>query len=302
MSQEGRWYNTKYDNNSRNFATVLIADKKWVEKRKGKMMATVTSKDGTQIAYETRGAGPAVLLVDGAMCYRSFGPMPHLAELLAPHFTVYTYDRRGRGESSNSKPFAVEREVEDIHALIKKAGDSAFVYGISSGACLALEGAIQLGSEIKKLALYEAPYNSEPGARQPWKDYRQNLSDLLAAGRPGDAAALFMQFVGTPADQVNGMRQSPMWPMFEAVAPTLAYDAAAMGEDRIPPVKRAARVNVPVLVMDGGANLVSMPFMHASAAALAQAMPHAQQRTLEGQTHDVSAEAIAPALVEFFTQ
>jgi len=263
-------------------------------------MPKVTSKDGTQIAYEKQGAGPAVILVDGALCYRSFGPMQHLAQLLAPHFTVTTYDRRGRGESSNSKPYAVEREVEDIDALIREAGGSVFLYGISSGACLALEAAIQLGDKIRKLALYEPPYNTEPGALQQWNDYRKQLGDLLAADRRGDAVALFMQLVGTPADQIGGMRQAPVWPMFEAVAPTLAYDAAAIGENRSAPVERATHVTAPALVMDGGANLAFMPFMHASATALAKAIPHAQQHTLEGQTHDVNLEVLAPVLVEFF--
>ncbi|MGE5224757.1 MAG: alpha/beta fold hydrolase [Omnitrophica WOR_2 bacterium] len=155
-------------------------------------MRKVTSKDGTQIAYDTQGAGPAVLLVDGAMCYRGFGPMPGLSKLLAPDFTVYTYDRRGRGDSSNTQPYAVEREVEDIEALIQEAGGSACVYGISSGACLALEAAMKLQTGIRKLALYEPPYNNEPAARQPWKDYTMNLAKLLAANRNGDAAALFM--------------------------------------------------------------------------------------------------------------
>jgi pimeloyl-ACP methyl ester carboxylesterase len=265
-------------------------------------MNQVTSKDGTQIAYETKGTGPAVILVDGALCYRSFGPMTHLAELLAPHFTVYIYDRRGRGESSNSLPYAVEREVEDIEALIKAAGGKAFVYGISSGACLALEAAIKLGEKIRKLAMYEPPYNSEEATRQAWREYRKKLAELLAAGRRGDAAALFMGFVGTPADQIDGMRQAPVWPMFEAVAPTLAYDAAAIGEDRSAPVKRAVTVSMPALVIDGGANLAFMPFMHESATALAKAIPHAQQRTLEGQTHDVNLEVLAPVLMEFFAE
>jgi pimeloyl-ACP methyl ester carboxylesterase len=265
-------------------------------------MNKVTSKDGTQIAYETKGSGPAVILVDGALCYRSFGPMAHLAELLAPRYTVYIYDRRGRGDSSNSRPYAVEREIEDLEALIQAAGGTAFVYGISSGACLALEAAIQLGKKIQKLAMYEPPYNSEPNARQAWQEYRNQLAELLATGRRGDAAALFMGFVGTPADQINGMRQAPVWPMFEAVAPTLAYDAAAMGEDRSVPVSRAANVRVPVLVMDGGANLALLPFMHDTATRLAKVIPHAQQRTLEGQTHDVNLEVLAPVLVEFFTQ
>jgi pimeloyl-ACP methyl ester carboxylesterase len=265
-------------------------------------MPKVTSKDGTQIAYEKHGTGPALILVDGAMCYRSFGPMPHLSELLAPHFTVYTYDRRGRGESSNSKPFAVEREVEDIDALIQAAGGSALLFGTSSGACLALETTLKLGQKVKKLAMYEPPYNSDPAARQQWQDYRKQLGDAIAANRRGDAVALFMQLVGTPADQVSGMRQAPVWPMFEAIAPTLAYDAAAMGETRMPPVDRASHVAEPTLVMDGGANLTMMPFMHSTANALAKAIPHAQQRTLEGQTHDVNLEVLAPVLVEFFTQ
>ncbi len=263
-------------------------------------MATVTSKDGTQIAYDKKGSGPALILVDGAICYRGFGPMPGLAELLAPHFTVYTYDRRGRGESSNGKPFAVEREVEDIEALIREAGGSAYVYGISSGACLALEAALKLGPKIAKLAMYEPPYTADASAREQWKEYRTQLRKSISEGRRGDAVVLFMQLVGTPADQVNGMRQSPMWPMFEAVAPTLEYDAAAMGDDRSAPTQRAAGIKVPTLVMDGGANLVYMPFMHQSAAALAKSIPNAQQRTLEGQTHDVQADVIAPVLVEFF--
>src|SRR6266851_5400113 len=121
-------------------------------------MASVTSKDGTKIAYDKQGSGPAVILVDGAMGYRAFGSMPQLAQLLAPHFTVITYDRRGRGESSNSKPYAVEREVEDIDALVQAAGGSASLYGISSGACLCLEAAIQLGQKVGKLAMYEPPY------------------------------------------------------------------------------------------------------------------------------------------------
>jgi pimeloyl-ACP methyl ester carboxylesterase len=261
-------------------------------------MNKVTSKDGTQIAYETKGSGPAVILVDGALCYRGFGPMGQLAELLAPRFKVHIYDRRGRGESTNSKLFAVEREVEDIEALIREAGGSAFVFGTSSGACLAFEAAIELGDRVKKLAMYEAPYRSGRDAQKEWKEYRKELADRLASGRNGDAVALFMQFVGTPADQVGGMRQSPMWPMFEAVAPTLAYDAAVMGEDRWIPEKRALRVSSPALVMNG----TVIPFMKDTGAALARAIPHAQHRTLEGQPHDVDLKVLAPILTEFFAR
>jgi pimeloyl-ACP methyl ester carboxylesterase len=260
-------------------------------------MQTVISKDGTTIAFEQSGEGTPLILVDGALCSRKFGPMGPLAALLAPHFTVLTYDRRGRGDSTDTLPFAVEREIEDIEALISAAGDAAFVFGISSGAALAMEATIKLGNKVKKLAMYEAPYNSDDTAMQAWMNYRKQLEELVAADRPGDAVGLFMMLVGMPAENVAGMRHHPMWPMWEALGSTLAYDAAALGEDAAVPTERAASVFVPALIMDGGA---SFPFMHVTATALANAMPHAQHRTLEGQTHEVAAEAIAPVLVEFF--
>jgi pimeloyl-ACP methyl ester carboxylesterase len=259
-------------------------------------MAKVISKDGTQIAYEKSGDGPALILVDGAICYRSFGPMQELSKLLSPNFTVFIYDRRGRGESSNGMPFAIEREVEDIDALIKEAGEPVFIFGISSGACLALEAAVRLGTKIKKLAMYEPPYNSEPSARQHWKEYRKDLAEKLSAGQRGEAVVLFMSYVGNPAEQIEGMKHAPVWPMFEAIAPTLAYDAAAIGDDGSVPSGQAAKVSVPTLVMSGTA----LPFMLNTATELAKAIPQAQQRTLEGQSHDVDLKVLAPRLVEFF--
>src|SRR5512138_1962324 len=155
-------------------------------------MKTVTSKDGTTIAFDQSGNGPALILVDGATQYRAIDPRTtKLAALLAEHFTVFHYDRRGRGDSSDTLPYAVEREVEDIEALIDEAGGSAFVYGISSGGCLALEAAARLGNKIKKLAIYEPPYNSDRAARKQWKEYRQQLADALAEDRRGDAVVLF---------------------------------------------------------------------------------------------------------------
>ena len=262
-------------------------------------MTKVQSADGTGIAYDQVGSGPAIILVDGAMCYRAFGPMRPLSTLLAAHFTVFAYDRRGRGESTDTQPFAVEREIEDIEALIEEAGGSAFVYGISSGAALALEAAIKLGRKVKKLALYEAAYNDDAAAGQGWRTYRKQLAEVLAEGRKGDAVGLFMMQVGMPAEQLEGMRQQPMWPMFEAIGPTLAYDAAALGEDGSVPIAKATRVAVPTLVMDGSA---SFPFMHATAVALAKAIPNAKHRVLEGQTHEVQAEVLVPVLVEFFNR
>jgi len=255
-------------------------------------MNTVQSADGTTIAFDKSGNGQALILVDGALEHRSMpSEMTQLAAHLSQHFTVIRYDRRGRGDSTDTQPFAVEREIEDIEALIDEEGGSAFLFGISSGAALAMEAAIALGDKVKKLAMYEAPYNSDEAARRAWRDYRKILTELLAAGRPGDALGSFMMLVGVPADHLEGMRHHPMWPMWEAVAPTLAYDASV-------PTEKAARVTVPALVMNGSA---SFPFMHPTALALAKAMPHAQQRTLEGQTHEVSTEVVGPVLVDFFT-
>jgi pimeloyl-ACP methyl ester carboxylesterase len=226
------------------------------------------------------------------------GFQSQLATELSPHFTVINYDRRGRGESTDTQPFALEREIEDIEALINEAGGEAFLYGISSGAALALEATIKLGHKVKKLALYEAPYDSDEARRQAFRTYRKQLVEALAQGRPGDALGLFMLFVGMPPDHLEGARELPMWPMWEAVAHTLSYDAAALGEDGAVPVEKAARVTVPTLVMDGSA---SFPFMHTTAVALAKALPNGEHRTLSGQTHDVEAQVLAPVLVEFFT-
>jgi pimeloyl-ACP methyl ester carboxylesterase len=261
-------------------------------------MKTVQSADGTTIAFDQLGKGPALILVGGALEQRAMdSETAQLAPLLAEHFTVLHYDRRGRGDSTDTQPYAVEREIEDIDALITEAGGLAFVFGISSGAALAMEAAIKLGDKVKKLAMYEAPYNDDEAARQAWKVYRKQLAEVLAQGRRGDALALFMLLVGMPADHLEAVRHHPMWPMWEAVAPTLAYDAAVMGEDASVPTEKAASVTVPALVMDGGA---SYPFMHVTALALAKAMPHAQHRTLEGQTHEVAPQVLAPVLVEFF--
>lgn len=265
-------------------------------------MNTVTSKDGTTIAYDQWGRGPVVILVSGALQYRGFGQgMVELAELLAPYFTVIFYDRRGRGDSTdhtNRLSDALAREIEDIEAIIDEVGGSASLYGISSGGALTLEAALQLPDKVQKLAIYEVPYNDEQTARQGWRNYTKQLGEHLAAGRSGDAVGLFMMLVGASAEDVEGIKQTPMWPMWESLAPTLAYDHIVdLGEDASVPVERAARVRVPTLVMNGGA---SFPFMHATAIALANAIPNAQHRTLEGQTHEVEAGAIAPVLIEFF--
>jgi pimeloyl-ACP methyl ester carboxylesterase len=275
---------------------LLIREKQKLVYKRGNTMRTVISKDSTPIAFDQSGQGPALILVAGALTTRA--AWPSLAARLAPHFSVFAYDRRGRGESGDRAPYAVEREVEDLDALITEAGGSAFVFGHSSGAALALEAAVQLGDKVKKLAMYEAPYNDDSEAQRAWRAYLQQLTELLAADRRGDAVALFMKYVGMPAEGIEAMRHAPAWPMLEAIAPTLAYDhTAILGKDASVPIERAAHVLVPTLVMNGGA---SYPFMYETALALSKAMPHAQLRTLEGQDHGPADDVLAPALKEFF--
>ena len=263
-------------------------------------MNTVKSKAGTTIAYDKYGiAGDVVIFIDGALQsrYPNSG-MEQIANLLAPQFTVIHHDRRGRGQSTDTKPYTIQREIEDIEALIDASSGTASLFGVSSGGALAFEAALALGSKVRKLAMYEAPYNDDPAARQGWVKYSKELNAAVDSGRRGDAVALFMTLVGMPADQVAGMRHAPMWSGLEAVAPSLAYDAAVMGDESALPTARAAKLTIPALLMDGGA---SYPFMHTAAVTLANAIPKGQQRTLEGQTHDVSPQVLAPVLIEFFS-
>ncbi len=260
-------------------------------------MNQVMSKDGTAIAFDRSGQGPTVILVGGAFQYRAIDPpTAHLAALLAEHFTVFHYDRRGRGESGDTQPYAIEREVEDLEALIQEAGGPAFVFGMSSGGVLALDAAAR-GLAITKLAVYEPPFNSgDEQARQAAEHYTRQLTALLNEGRRGDAVALAMTTWGAPAEAMADMRQTPIWPLFEAVAPTLAYDNAIMGDGSVP-TDRLTSIPVPTLVMAGGA---SPAFMQDAAQAMAHALPNAKRRTLEGQTHDVAPQVLAPVLLEFF--
>jgi pimeloyl-ACP methyl ester carboxylesterase len=257
-------------------------------------MKKIHSKDGTTIALDRLGDGPPVILVCGGSVDRTANAP--LAELLAEHFTVFNYDRRGRGNSGDTLPYAVEREVEDLDVVIEVAGGSAFVYGTSSGGALALEAAAS-GLAITKLALWETPYILDEG-RQPPADTARIYTELVSAGRRGEAVEYFMgKVVGLPPEFVAQARNAPWWSAQEALAHTLAYDATIMGDYSLP-TERLASVTVPTLVIAGGA---SFPWMSETAQALADVIPDAQHRTLEGQTHDVAPEALALVLVEFFT-
>lgn len=264
-------------------------------------MNKVTSKDGTSIAFDRLGEGPAVILVTGALGVRAPSGHQQLADLLAPNFTVINYDRRGRGDSSDTLPYAVEREIEDLEALIDDAGGAAFVYGISSGAALALEAANHLPTKIQKLALYEPPFIIDDNRAPLPDDYVPRLYKFLAENRRGDAIELFMTAaINLPEEYLGPMRSSPMWAEMEKVAHTLPYDGTVMG-DRMSgkplPTTRWAAVTMPTLVMHGGE---SEPFFGNTARTLADLLPDAEHHIVVGQDHNIAPKALAPVLVEFF--
>ncbi|MER7202918.1 hydrolase [Streptomyces sp. CB01635] len=252
------------------------------------------SPDGTAIAYDRTGTGPAVILVSGALSAGS--SMEPLAARLSGGLGAVPYDRRGRGASGDTAPYAVAREVEDIAALIDAVGGSAALYGMSSGAALALEAAAS-GLPVTRVAVYEPPFAVDEGGGKERAEYTQQLSELLAEGRNGDAVELFMSLAGAPAEMVAGARRSPWWPDMEAVAPTLAYDNAAMG-DGLVPRERLASITVPVLAVAGGA---SPSWMREAARTVAGAVPDGTYRTLDGQTHAVDPDALGPLLTDFFS-
>jgi pimeloyl-ACP methyl ester carboxylesterase len=258
----------------------------------------VMSADGTPIAVERIGSGPALILVDGAMCSRGFGPMPPLAKELAARFTVYHYDRRGRGDSGNGGPYDIQREVEDLDAVLKLAGGSAMVFGISSGAALAAEASRQLRG-IRKLALYEAPYVIDDTHIPLPPTFIADTKALVASGDRSGAVKKFMRYVGTPGIAVFVMSWLPFWKKLTAIAHTLSNDLEIIAphhNGRPFPSGKWAGVMSPTLVMAGGK---SPAYMQNSMKAWAKVFPNAVHRTLPGQTHMVKQDVLAPALVEF---
>jgi pimeloyl-ACP methyl ester carboxylesterase len=255
-------------------------------------METVTSRDGTTIAFDRLGSGPPVVLVCGGSVDRTADAA--IAEKLASDFTVFNYDRRGRGDSGDTPPYAIEREVEDIDAVIGAAGGSAFLWGSSSGAVLALIAAESV--PVWKLALWEPPFVPE-GVPRPPEDQVSQYETMIAEGRRGDAVEYFMtKVIGMPPEVVAGARSQPWWAATEARAHTLAYDARIMGDYSIPK-DLAASVKVPTMLIAGGADF---PWMRQTAETLAAALPDGEVRILEGQGHDVDPGVLVPVLTEFF--
>ncbi len=261
-------------------------------------METVRSRDGTTIAFDRSGRGPSLIVVNGALSDR--GAVADLASRLADELTVIAYDRRGRGDSTDTPPYAVEREIEDLAALVDAAGGSAFVFGHSSGAVLAL-GAAAAGVPIARLALYEPPLMVDATRPPIPDDYVSHLDELVAAGRRSEAVSYFLTTGPlVPPPVIERMRQSPGWPRMEAMAHTIPYDARIMDglmTDDPGPLARWASVATPTLVLDGGA---SPPWIRHGASALAAVLPNASAGTLDGQGHGPASDVLAPVLLRFF--
>ncbi|MES9525375.1 alpha/beta fold hydrolase [Streptomyces capoamus] len=252
-----------------------------------------TSRDGTCLAYHVTGQGPTVILVSGAMS--TGGTLLPLAERLAERCTAVVYDRRGRGESGDTPPYAVDREVEDLAALLEAVGGDAALFGVSSGGALVLR-AVADGLPVRRAAVYEVPYADHlAGGAEQEAVYKEQLNTALAEGRRGDAVELFLRLTGLGEEMIQRARQSPMWAGMEAVAPSLAHDDAVMG-DGLLPRDRLAAVRVPVLAVAGGA---SPEWMHRASQAVAEAVPQGRYRLLPGQTHMVEPEVLGPVLAEY---
>jgi pimeloyl-ACP methyl ester carboxylesterase len=259
-------------------------------------MIKIISKDGTLIIYNKTGSGPAVILVDGAFCSRNFGPMPKLAPLLAKSFTVFRYDRRARGDSGDTQPYAVQREIEDIEALINVAGGSAFLFGISSGAVLCIR-AVAAGLHIKKLALFEPPFITDAMRKRPPADARERLTGMIAGGKRADAVKYYLtKVIRMPAIVAIIIRFTSNWSSMKANANSLPYDMAVLGDCMMPEDKVAA-IHIPAIVIDSEKSPLSL---RKPAQLLAAALPNGQRRSLKGQIHNVPPNILVPVLVEFF--
>lgn len=259
-------------------------------------MPTFTSADGTRIAYDVRGAGAPLILVDGAFCGRNLGPMPKLAPLLAPHFTVYNYDRRGRGESGDNPAYSIEREYEDLAGLIEIAGGPVCLYGTSSGAGLALFATAR-GLPVDRLAIFEPPFTDVPGGKPMPAGYQAELERLAAAGRRADLIRYFMvRMIGMPAILMPMMRFNPGWKAMLQNAPSLPHDAAIMQGYGFP-FEAARAIRVPTIVMAGDKTFKQLrePVRLAR-----ETIPGARFASLAGQSHDAAADSVAPVLIEFF--
>ncbi|MDB5088660.1 MAG: Pimeloyl-ACP methyl ester carboxylesterase [Mucilaginibacter sp.] len=258
-------------------------------------MNTVISKDGTKIAYNQNGNGPVVILVDGAFCSKDFGPMTGIVPLLSKSFTVISYDRRARGESGDTKPYAVEREIEDINALINVSGGAASLFGISSGAILCIK-AVAYGLNIHKLAVLEPPFVGNKDNKRP-ADAVQQLNLMIAAGEQGSAVKFYLRkVIGLPAIIVFILRLTPNWPKMKAIANSLPYDAAVCGDFNMPK-EQVASITIPTIAID---SKQSPNFLRDAVQVMASALTNGKRVSLKGKPHDVPPKILVPALTDFY--
>ena len=261
-------------------------------------MTTIISKDGTKIAYNKTGNGPTVILVDGAFCSKDFGPTPKLVPVLANYFTVINYDRRARGDSSDTQPYLVQREIEDIEALINVAGGTAHLYGVSSGGALSIQ-AVASDLPVKKLVVFEPPYYTDSRRHKPQSDAVQQLKQMIAEGRKKDAVKFYLRkVIGVPAIVPFILRLTSNWSKMISNANSLPYDAAVMGNFLVPN-EILASINIPTMVI---ASTKSPQSLQKPVELVAKALPTAEHKILKGQIHNVPPKTLVPVLAEFYNK
>lgn len=260
-------------------------------------MPTVRSKDGTTIAYDFSGAGPVLIYITGAICYRNFFPIREDVKTFSQKFTIYNYDRRGRGESGDTKPYTIQKEVDDIEAIIEAAGGKAFLYGHSSGAALALEAAFRLGKKVSKLAIYDAPYVEKEEAKAEYDRLNTQVKTLLKDGKNKQALSTFLKGIGMPKFFIFLLPLMPGWKTMVRLAPTLLYDIELT--KNLSPFKEIKKLQTPLCILVGEK---SQSELQEVADQLSAAAPQATFIKVAKQDHMVSAKALLPIFTKFFSQ
>lgn len=254
----------------------------------------VTSKDGTQIAYDVMGSGPVLIYITGASCFRKFPPVLEDVKVFSKDFTVYNFDRRGRGDSSDTQPYSVEKEIEDIEALIEVSSGKALLYGHSSGAVLALEAAYKL-KNVEKIIVYDVPYVATETEKSTYKALSDKVLTQLSLRNNKKAMKTFLSGIGMPKLFVWLLPFFPGWEIMHQLAPTLAYDIDLT--KNFAPLDRLKDIEIPTLVLAGSKSPENIRVV---ARQIAKAIPMANYEEIDGQDHMVSAKVLLPIFNKFF--
>ncbi|SMP65960.1 alpha/beta fold hydrolase [Anoxynatronum buryatiense] len=258
-------------------------------------MRITTSKDGTKLAYDVEGSGSPLIYITGATCFRKFKPIEKDVKVFASKFTVYSYDRRGRGDSGNTLPYSSEREIEDIEAMIDAAGGQAYLYGHSSGAILALEAAMRLKHKVLKVILYDLPYVHDDEEADEFRRLGLRIEALLENKEHSAAIKAFLHGIGMPKAFSLLLPLFPGWKTMKELAPTLAYDIFIAKD--YPPIEKVAQINIPVFIITGEKSPAGMREVNSK---VAEAIPNAEFTLLKGQDHMVDARALLPIFTTYF--